>query len=95
MRLSVEDEATDLWQMGQSENYKDSPYHGPKCPRLEYVSNSAHGDWELEHGDWRANPGQELLLAVGRWPEGTGGRKWQQRMPMEENQNAMEAGRYC
>ena len=33
------------------------------------------GGWELVHGDWRTDPVQEVLLAVGRWTEEMGGRK--------------------
>ena len=51
--------------------------------------------WELVCGDWRTGPEQELLLTVGRWTEGTGGRKSTAEMPMEEDWTAMEAGRYC
>ena len=42
-------------------------------PRLGHVSAGAHEGWELERGDWRANPGLRLLLAVRRQPEGIGG----------------------
>ena len=75
MRLSEEGEAANKWQMGQSENYTDGPYRGPMCFRLGYVFTGVQGGWKLVHGDWRRGPEQELLLAVGRQTEGTGGMK--------------------
>ena len=39
---------------------------------LGNVSASVHRGWELEHGDWRANPGRGLLLDAKRQPEGAG-----------------------
>ena len=51
--------------------------------------------WELEHGDWRVILGWGLLLTSGRWPEGKKERNLKQRMPLERNQVAMEAGCYC
>ena len=75
MRLSEEGEAADLWQTGQSEKYTDGPYHGPTCPVLGHVFTGVQGGRELDRGDWRTGPEQELLLAVGRWTEGMGRRK--------------------
>ena len=51
--------------------------------------------WELEHGDWRVILGWGLLLTAGRWPEGKKEGNLKQRMPLERNQVAMEAGCYC
>ena len=75
MRLSEEGEAANLWQTGQSEKYTEDPYHGPTCPRLGRVFTGVQGGWELVRGNWRTGPERELLLAVGRRTEGTGGRK--------------------
>ena len=75
MKLSEEGEAANLWQMGQSEKYTDGPYLGPRCPGLGCVFTGVQGGWELVHGDGRTGREQELLLAVGRWTEGMGGKK--------------------
>ena len=74
-RLSEEGEVADLWQTGQSEKYTGGLYHSPTCPRLGRVFTGVQGGWELDCGDWRTDPERELLLAVGRQTEGTGGRK--------------------
>ena len=71
-RGSEESAATSLWQAGQSENSKDGLRHGPVCTILRH---SAHRDWVLECGAWRADPGRGLLLAERRQPEGTGVRR--------------------
>ena len=44
-------------------------------PGLGHVFTGVQGDWELEHGNWRTGPEQELLLAVETWTEGTEARK--------------------
>ena len=75
MRTSEEGEVANLWQMGQSEKYTDGPYHNSTCPGLGCVFIGVRGGWELERGDWRTGLDRELLLAVGRRTEGTGGRK--------------------
>ena len=64
-----------LWQTGQIENDTDGLLHSPAHLRLECVFTDAHWGWDLECGDWKANPGEELQLAARRQPEGTGGRK--------------------
>ena len=91
IRLSEEGETANLWQTGQCENYTDSLCHNTVCPRLGCVYTSVHGGWELESGDWRANPWGGLLLAVRRGLEGMGERKLQLGMPVEETRAAMEA----
>ena len=53
----------------------DGPYHGPTYPRLGHMFTGVQGGWELVRGDWRTGPERELLLAVQRWTEETGGRK--------------------
>ena len=40
--------------------------HSPAHPRLRHVSTGVHECWVLEHGVWRADPGNRLLLAVSR-----------------------------
>ena len=75
MKPSEAGEVADLWQTGQGEKYTDCPYHGPTCPGLGHVFTGVQGAWELVRGDWRTSPEQELLWAVGRRTEGTGGRK--------------------
>ena len=75
--------------------YTDGLCHIPACPRLGRVSAGVHKGWELECGDWRANPGRRLLSAVRRQPEGTGGRQSQVGMLMEETWTATEARCHC
>ena len=84
MRLSEEGEAADLWQTGQSEKYTDGSYHSPTYPRLGHVFTGVQGGWELVHGDWRTDPEGELLLAVGRWTEEMGGKKFMAGNPYGE-----------
>ena len=54
-----------------------------------------HSDWQMENRDWRAIPGQALLLTTGRWSEEMRRRRAWQGMSLEESQEAMEAGCYC
>ena len=75
LRLLEEGEAAILWQTGHSEKYTDGLYCGPMSPRLGHVFTGVQGGWELVCGDWRTGPERELLLSVGRWTEGTEGRK--------------------
>ena len=75
LRVLEEGETAGLWQTGQSETYADGMCHSPACPRLGRVPTGTYEGWELEHGEWKANPGKGLPLAVRRQPEGLEGRK--------------------
>ena len=67
-------------------------------PKPERVSTIAHKGWVLERGDWRADPGRGLWLAVRRHPEGTGGREelckreclWRKPEPPEKESSVVE-----
>ena len=72
---------SDLWHARQSQTYTDSLCHSPVHSTLRHVSATVSGDWGLEPGVWRANPGR----AVRRQPEGVGVRKFATRNVSEEN----------
>ena len=72
----------------------DSPCHSHQYPGQGCRSPGRCSSWELELRDCGAIPGWGLLLTVERLTDGTWGRMWWE-MPVEENQAAMEARRYC
>ena len=66
----AESEAADLWQSEWNKNHTESPCHSHMYPRQGCRSPKKHSGWELTCRDWRAVPGQGLLLIVWRQPEG-------------------------
>ena len=71
----LESEAADLWQSEWNNNHIDNPCCSHIYSGQGHKSPRKCSSWELEHRDWRAIPGQGLLLTAGRQPKGTGGRR--------------------
>ena len=71
------------------------PWSSHKYPGQGHGSPRRHSIWELERRDCGATPGWSLLLAVGKQPKGTWGRRLWWEMSVEESQAAMEERQCC
>ena len=72
-----------------------SPRRNHTYPRQGCRSPVRCSSWELQFRDCGAIPGQGLPLTAEIQIEGMWGRRLWWEMPVEENQAAIEARRYC